>query len=132
MADTFEIYFDFSGYSNMATGVSRMINIELPVNFDSPYKALSIRDFWKRWHISLTVFLTKYIYITLGGNRKGKTRMYANTMVVFFISGIWHGANWTFILWGILHGALMVFDRIFEKAEEKIFVPVRWFMTFSV
>ena len=127
---TFQIYFDFSGYSDMAVGISRMFNITLPINFDSPYKAISIRDFWKRWHISLTVFLTRYIYIPLGGNRKGKIRTYLNTMIIFLISGIWHGANWTFILWGILHGILSVFERIFEKAEKKVIEPVRWFFTF--
>lgn len=128
---TFEIYFDFSGYSDMAVGVSRMLNITLPINFDSPYKAISIRDFWKRWHISLTKFLTKYIYIPLGGSRKGKILTYVNTMLVFLISGIWHGANWTFILWGVLHGALSVLDRIFENAEKKLIEPVRWFFTFT-
>ncbi len=127
---TFEIYFDFSGYSDMAVGSSKMLNIELPINFDSPYKALSIRDFWKRWHISLTKFLTKYIYIPLGGSRKGIVFTCVNTMIVFLVSGVWHGANWTFILWGILHGLLSVFDRIFDKLEEKVFEPVRWFFTF--
>ena len=126
---TFEIYFDFSGYSDMAVGVSSMINIDLPMNFDSPYKAVSIRDFWKRWHISLTKFLTKYIYIPLGGSRKGTAFTYINTMIVFLVSGLWHGANWTFILWGLLHGLLSCFDRAFEKAEDKIFKPVRWFFT---
>ena len=128
---TFEIYFDFSGYSDMATGASLMLNITLPINFDSPYKALSIRDFWKRWHISLTKFLTKYIYIPLGGSRKGKLLTYVNTMIVFIISGLWHGANWTFLLWGILHGLLMVFDRVFEKQESRVFEPVRWSLSFT-
>lgn len=127
---TFEIYFDFSGYSDMAVGVSMMLNIDLPINFDSPYKALSIRDFWKRWHISLTKFFTKYVYIPLGGSRKGLFFTYLNTMIIFVISGIWHGANWTFLLWGILHGLMMVFDRIFGKLEEKIFEPVRWAVSF--
>ena len=99
----FEIYFDFSGYSDMATGIAQMLNFELPINFDSPYKALSIKDFWKRWHISLTKFFTKYIYIPLGGSQKGKLFTYLNVMIVFFVSGMWHGARWTFILWGILH-----------------------------
>ncbi len=90
---TFEIYFDFSGYSDMAVGISSMFNIDLPINFDSPYKATSIRDFWKRWHISLTKFLTKYIYVPMGGSRKGIIITYLNTIVVFLISGIWHGAN---------------------------------------
>lgn len=129
---TFEIYFDFSGYSDMAVGTSQMLNITLPINFDSPYKALSIRDFWKRWHISLTKFFTKYVYIPIGGSRKGKILTYVNTMIVFLISGLWHGANWTFILWGALHGFFMIFDRLFEKVEEKVFEPVRWILTFCI
>ena len=129
---TFEIYFDFSGYSDMAVGISSMFNISLPINFDSPYKALSVRDFWKRWHISLTKFFTKYIYIPLGGSKKGKVLTYVNTLLVFIISGIWHGANWTFILWGLIYGILMVLDRIFEKNESKIFEPVRWLFTFNI
>lgn len=129
---TFEIYFDFSGYSDMAVGSALMLNVSLPINFDSPYKALSIRDFWKRWHISLTKFFTKYIYIPLGGSKKGMFFACLNTMIVFLVSGIWHGANWTFILWGILHGVLSVFDRLFEKKQEKIFAPARWMGTFVV
>ena len=127
---TFEIYFDFSGYSDMAAGISAMLNIDLPMNFDSPYKALSVSDFWKRWHISLTGFLTKYIYIPLGGSRKGRVRTYINILTVFLISGLWHGANWTFILWGLIHGLLMCLDRAFGKIEERIFRPVRWAVTF--
>lgn len=130
LAYTFEIYFDFSGYSDMAIGISRMLNITLPMNFDSPYKAVSIRDFWKRWHISLTKFFTKYLYIPLGGSRKGKIFTYVNTMIVFIVSGIWHGAGWAFILWGGGHGILSVFDRVFENVENKIIRPVRWFITF--
>ena len=128
---SFEIYFDFSGYSDMAVGVSSMLNIDLPINFDSPYKAISIRDFWKRWHISLTKFLTKYIYIPLGGSRKGKVFTYFNTLIVFLISGLWHGANWTFIVWGGVHGLLSCLDRAFERIEERIFLPVRWVISFS-
>lgn len=116
---TFEIYFDFSGYTDMATGISSMLNIQLPINFDSPYQAVSIRDFWKRWHISLTGFFTRYIYIPLGGSKHGRFRTYVNTMLVFLISGVWHGANWTFILWGILHGVFSVLDRIFERQQKK-------------
>lgn len=129
---TFEIYFDFSGYSDMAIGISSMFNIDLPMNFDSPYKATSIRDFWKRWHISLTKFLTKYIYIPLGGSRKGVILMYINTLIVFLISGLWHGDNWTFILWGVLHGLFSCFDRIFEKVEKKLPMLVRRVWTFGV
>ena len=129
---TFEIYFDFSGYTDMAVGVSQMLNITLPINFDSPYKAISIRDFWKRWHISLTKFLTKYIYIPLGGSKKGLFFTCLNTMIVFLVSGIWHGANWTFILWGLLHGLFSVFDRLTEKYTAKVFKPVRWLVTFTI
>ena len=104
VAYTFQIYLDFSGYCDMAAGVAKMFNIDIPMNFNSPYKADSISDFWKRWHISLTTFLRRYIYFPLGGNRKGKVRTYINMMAIFVISGFWHGANWTFILWGTLHG----------------------------
>ena len=127
---TFEIYFDFSGYCDMAVGVSGMLNITLPINFDSPYKSVSIRDFWKRWHISLTRFLTEYIYIPIGGNRKGTARTYANTMIVFLISGLWHGANLTFVLWGALHGALSVFDRAADRFWKRVPQLIRWFVTF--
>lgn len=127
---TFEIYFDFSGYSDMAVGVSSILNIDLPMNFDSPYKALSIGDFWKRWHISLTGFLRKYIYFPLGGSRKGKVRTYLNIMIIFLVSGIWHGANWTFILWGAVHGLLSVTDRLLDKPKSKIFDVVKWAETF--
>lgn len=109
---TFQIYFDFSGYSDMATGLGAMFNFVIPINFNSPYKALSVADFWKRWHMTLTRFLTRYVYIPLGGNRKGAVRTYINVMIVFLISGIWHGANWTFILWGIIHGLGQCFNRM--------------------
>ena len=129
---TFEIYFDFSGYSDMAVGAAQMFNITLLINFDSPYKAISIRDFWKRWHISLTKFFTKYVYIPLGGSRKGAVLTCVNIMIVFLLSGFWHGANYTFILWGALHGLFMVADRVCENIEKKIFEPLRWFLTFCV
>ena len=129
---TFEIYFDFSGYSDMAVGISKMVNITLPINFDSPYKALSIRDFWKRWHVSLTNFLTKYIYFPLGGSRKGTVRTYINIMIVFLVSGIWHGANWTFILWGCIHGALQIIERLFsaKNKDKDDNSAARWIYTF--
>ena len=132
IAYTFQIYFDFSGYSDMAIASATMLNIDLPMNFDSPYKAYSIRDFWKRWHISLTKFLTQYIYIPLGGSKKGKIRTYLNTMIVFLISGIWHGANWTFILWGFLHGVFSIFDRLTEKFRKDIHPALQWMCTFLV
>ena len=127
---TFQIYFDFSGYSDMAVGISKMINIDLPINFDSPYKATSIRSFWRRWHISLTSFLTKYIYYPLGGSKKGNVRTYVNIMIVFLVSGIWHGANWTFICWGCIHGLLQVIERLFSRWFEKLSDVVRWAYTF--
>lgn len=128
---TFEIYFDFSGYSDMAVGSSLLLNIDLPINFDSPYHALSIRDFWKRWHISLTKFFTKYLYIPLGGSRKGQAYTCINTMLVFLLSGMWHGANWTFLLWGALHGLFSLFDRFVVRFQEKIWKPIRWAATFA-
>ncbi len=129
---TLEIYFDFSGYSDMAIGVSTVFNIDLPMNFDSPYKAVSIRDFWRRWHISLTSFFTKYLYIPLGGSRKGKVMTYLNTMTVFIVSGLWHGANWTFILWGFLNGALACLERAFEKQRNRIPCILSWGITFAL
>lgn len=129
---TFEIYYDFSGYSDMAVGTSLFFNIVLPINFNSPYKALSIDDFWKRWHISLTSFFRKYLYIPLGGNRKGKLLTYINIFIIFFVSGIWHGANWTFILFGTVYGLLMILNKAYIKKIEKIFEPFKWIVTFSI
>ena len=108
LAYTFEIYFDFSGYSDMAIGLGKMFNIELPVNFHSPYKACSVKELWQRWHMTLSRFFIQYVYIPLGGSRKGKIRTIGNTFMVFFLSGLWHGANWTFILWGIYHALLFM------------------------
>lgn len=127
---TFEIYFDFSGYSDMAVGVSKMINVTLPMNFDSPYQAASIRDFWKRWHISLTAFLTKYLYVPLGGSRKGRLRTYINILIVFLVSGLWHGANWTFILWGCIHGLLQIAERIRDNRRKRQPGPINYAYTF--
>lgn len=120
VAYSIQIYFDFSGYSDMAIGISRMFQIDLPINFNSPYKARTILEFWDRWHMTLTRFLTKYLYIPLGGNRKGTMRTYINIIIVFLCSGLWHGAYWTFIIWGLLHGCFMVFTRCFKKYVEKI------------
>lgn len=127
---TFQLYFDFSGYCDMACGIARMFHIELPVNFNSPYKALSIADFWKRWHMSLTRFLTKYVYYPLGGNRKGKLRTFVNIFLVFLVSGIWHGANWTFILWGAVHGVAQILNRVFNKVWSKVPRFLAWTATF--
>lgn len=129
---TFQLYFDFSGYCDMASGIGYMFNIELPQNFNSPYKATSITDFWGRWHMSLTRFLRTYIYIPLGGNRKGQARTYINIIVIYLVSGIWHGANWTFILWGVFHGFLSCLDRMLKKQWEKLGNVTQWFITFML
>lgn len=125
-----QIYFDFSGYCDMAYGIGYMFNVELPVNFNSPYKAASVREFWDRWHMTLTRFFTKYVYIPLGGSRRGKVRTYVNVMIVFCVSGIWHGANWTFILWGVVNGLGNLFDRLFDRILQKIPHVVRVAGTF--
>ena len=128
---TLQLFFDFSGYCDMAIGIGYMFNIQLPQNFNSPYKATSIVDFWSRWHMSLTRFLRQYVYFPLGGNRKGTARTYINIMVVFLVSGIWHGASWNYIVWGVLHGILNCLNRIFEKQWRKVHVVVQWMATFS-
>jgi len=106
-----QIYFDFSGYSDMAIGLGRMLGFRFLENFNRPYAAASLREFWKRWHISLTNFFRDYLYIPLGGNRKGAARTYMNLVIVFFLTGLWHGAGWNFIVWGLLHGAFMTAER---------------------
>lgn len=128
---TFQIYFDFSGYSDMAIGIAKMFNICLPINFDSPYQSYSITEFWGRWHMTLTRFLRKYVYIPLGGNKKGKIHTYINVFIVFLVSGIWHGANWTFIVWGIIHGLANILNRVFKKSWDKCNIVFRWLCTFA-
>ena len=127
---TIQIYFDFSGYCDMASGIALLFNIKLPMNFNSPYKALDIVDFWKRWHITLTRFLTKYVYIPLGGNRKGTVRTYVNILIVFLVSGIWHGAGYSFIIWGLMHGIANMTSRAMKRPIEKTPKFLRWFITF--
>lgn len=112
---TFQIYFDFSGYCDMARGIGRLFNIEIPVNFLSPYKSKNITEFWDRWHITLSRFFTRYLYTPLGGSRKGLARTCVNVLLIFLISGFWHGAGWTYIVWGLLHGALSVLTRIWQR-----------------
>lgn len=114
-AFSFQLYFDFSGYSDMALGIGAMYGIFLPVNFLSPYKATSLVEFWRRWHISLSRFLKEYLYIPLGGNRVGQVRMLSNLLLTMIVGGLWHGANWTFILWGFLHGAGLSISHLFSK-----------------
>ena len=119
LAYTLQIYFDFSAYSDMALGLSMLVGIRLPVNFYSPYQATNIIDFWRRWHISLSMFLRDYVYIPLGGNRHGKIRRYVNLMLTMLIGGIWHGAGWTFLIWGGLHGAYLVVNHGFRSVKER-------------
>ncbi len=113
VAYSFQIYFDFSGYSDMAIGLGQMMGFRFPENFNNPYAATSITDFWRRWHITLSNWMRDYLYIPLGGNRVGNARLYANLWAVFLISGLWHGAAWTFVLWGAYHGLFLVADRLF-------------------
>lgn len=123
---TFQIYFDFSGYSDMALGLALMFGIRLPVNFLSPYKCTSIIDFWRSWHMTLSRFLRDYLYFPLGGNRKGRARRYLNLIVVMTLGGLWHGAGWTFVLWGLLHGIYLLVNHAWRNvagAARAAFVP---------
>ncbi len=128
---TFQLYFDFSGYTDMAIGCALLFNIRLPINFNSPYKATDIRDFWRRWHITLSRFLRDYIYIPLGGNRQGDLVMYRNLMATFVVGGIWHGAGWTFIVWGVMHGVAMVIHALWVRAGMAMSGFIAWFVTFN-
>lgn len=114
LAYTFQIYFDFSGYSDMAIGLARMFGIRLPLNFNSPYKAVNIREFWRRWHITLSRFFRDYLYLPLGGNRKGKVRQFINLVITMLLGGIWHGASRSFILWGALHGCYLSSNHLWQ------------------
>lgn len=127
---TFQLYFDFSGYCEMAIGAALMFNIRLPINFNSPYKSLDIQDFWRRWHITLGRFLRDYIYIPLGGNRRGEWQTYANLFTTFLIGGLWHGASWMFVLWGALHGAALVVHRAWKSMGLSMPRPLAWLTTF--
>lgn len=127
---TFQLYFDFSGYSDMAVGLGLMFNIILPINFDSPYKATSIVDFWRRWHITLSNFLRDYLYIPLGGNRKGNTRRYINLMITMLLGGLWHGAGWTYVLWGGLHGLYLCINHAWFRLKLKMPKFIAWLITF--
>ncbi|WP_059050119.1 MBOAT family O-acyltransferase [Paenibacillus senegalimassiliensis] len=130
LAYTFQLYFDFSGYSDMAIGIALLFNIKLPINFNSPYKAVSIQDFWSRWHMTLSRFLKDYIYIPLGGNRKGTYRTYFNLIATFLIGGFWHGAGWTFIIWGLLHGVAQVSQRLWQRTGIALPRWCGWLITF--
>ncbi len=141
LAYTFQLYFDFSGYADMAIGSALLFNIRLPINFNSPYKALSITDFWKRWHITLSRFLKDYVYVPLGGNRQGDSRRYFNLMATMLIGGMWHGAGWTFLFWGMLHGLYLTinhgWDTIVQRSthltnirERPLYKVTSWAITF--
>ena len=133
LAYTFQIYFDFSGYSDMAIGMGRMMGFKFPENFNNPYISQSVSEFWKRWHITLGSWMMDYLYIPLGGNRKGKRRTYVNLWIVFFLSGLWHGAAWTFVAWGAFHGLFIVMDKMFWlKASKKIGKVPRVLITFVI
>lgn len=114
-----QIYCDFSGYSDMAIGIALLLGFHFPLNFDSPYQSRNITEFWRRWHISLSTWLRDYLYISLGGNRKGKIRAYLNLMITMLLGGLWHGASWRFIIWGGLHGAALVIHKIWSSSREK-------------
>ena len=139
VAYTLQIYFDFSGYSDMAVGLSWLFNVRLPFNFDSPYRATSISAFWRRWHISLSTFLRDYLYIALGGNRNGVVRRYLNLAATMVLGGLWHGANWTFVFWGALHGMYLVINHAFRAlcgevlllrlARSRTYTALAWALT---
>jgi alginate O-acetyltransferase complex protein AlgI len=123
LAYTFQLYFDFSGYSDMAIGLSRLFGVRLPLNFDSPYKAANISEFWRRWHMTLSRFLRDYFYIALGGNRLGRTRRYVNLMITMVLGGLWHGAGWNFAIWGGLHGLYLVVNQVWIGLADRFRLP---------
>jgi len=125
-AYTMQIFFDFSGYSEMAIGLGKMFGFDIKENFNIPYIAQSIQDFWRRWHISLSTWFKEYLYIPLGGNRHGKVKTYRNLFIVFFMTGLWHGASWSFILWGLFHGFFIIFERIVPIKRLLPLAGLRW------
>ena len=129
---TLQLYFDFSGYCDMAMGIGMMFNIILPINFNSPYKSTNIQEFWRKWHITLGRFMTNYLYIPLGGNRKGELKTLRNLFIVFLASGIWHGAGWNFVIWGMLHGICILIHRIWKNTGRKLPKLIGWFITINL
>ena len=125
-----EFYFDFSGYTDMALGAALMFNFKLPLNFNSPYRAINIQDFWSRWHMTLSRFLRDYIYIPLGGNRYGDYKRYQNLLITFLVCGLWHGSGWLFIFWGFLHGVAMVVYHLWKKLNLRMSALLAWVLTF--
>lgn len=132
VAYAFQIYFDFSGYSDMAIGLGLMMGFMFAKNFDSPYRATSITDFWRRWHLSLSTWLRDYLYIPLGGNRRGRMRTYINIAIVMLLGGLWHGAAWTFVIWGAIHGAMLIAERAVGLRGEVLPRPLRVGFTFII
>ena len=130
LAFAFEIYFDFSGYSDMAIGLARMLNVRFPENFDSPYKARGAIEFWRRWHITLSFFLRDYLYIPLGGNRRGKLRQHFNLFVTMLLGGLWHGADWTFVIWGALHGVALSVNHLWRERKFTMLPALACTLTF--
>lgn len=128
---TLQLYFDFSGYCDIASGAARLLGLRLPVNFDSPYRSLSVGEFWKRWHITLTGFLRECLYFPLGGGRKGTGRTYLNILIVYLASGLWHGAGWTFLIWGALHGLGQIIERAWGPGRDNLPKLLRWALTFG-
>jgi alginate O-acetyltransferase complex protein AlgI len=129
---TYQLYFDFSGYSDMAVGLGYLFGLRLPQNFNSPYKAVDIADFWRRWHISLSSFLRDYLYIPLGGSRGASSAVYQNLMITMLLGGLWHGASWTFVVWGGYHGLLLILNRRFAEPWGRLPAPVRRITTFML
>jgi len=127
---SFQLYFDFAGYSDMAVGLGYLFGLRIPQNFNSPYKALDPSDFWRRWHISLSTCLRDYLYVPLGGNRRGELFTYRNLLLTMLIGGLWHGANWTFVVWGAYHGVLLALYRRFSTTWDTIPAMLRQLMMF--
>lgn len=131
LAYTFQLYFDFSGYCDMAIGAALLFNIKLPINFNSPYRSTNIAEFWRRWHITLGRFLRDYVYIPLGGSRAGEGRTYLNLLATLLLSGLWHGAGWTFVFWGFLHGVAICICKFWSQIGLKLPKIIAWFITFN-
>lgn len=131
VAYTMQLYFDFSGYSEMAIGLGLMLNFKLPINFNAPYKATSIIEFWRRWHMTLSEFLKNYLYIPLGGNRNGQFKKMMNLMITMLLGGLWHGAGWTFVIWGGLHGIYLVVNHMWRKYGRALPDSINWLITFT-
>lgn len=128
---TLQLYLDFSGYCDIAAGAARLLGLRLPVNFNAPYRSLSVGEFWKRWHITLTSFLRECLYFPLGGSKKGAGRTYVNILIVFLVSGLWHGTGWTFLVWGGFHGLAQIVERAWGKDRDDLPRPLRWALTFG-